>query len=271
MAGVPSTAMFTETNTTKAQAAALIMSAQNDLSHTPPSTWACWSDEGRVGAGYSNLSAGAIGPDAIDQTMYDGGAGNAFVGRRRRLLIPSLLEMGTGSVPATAGHQAAQAVLAGARPGTVTPRDGYVAWPPKGYVPYETVYPRWSFQRKSADFTNATVTMTRPGHVPVPATIVDRTTFLGPGLVWVPNDLADGATWPKPSGDDPITVTVGNVIVSGNPRSFTYTSTIFDPADADPSHTWPKRRCTQMCALLRKSAAVRSWPCRITGRRRRSS
>jgi hypothetical protein len=48
-------------------------------------------------------------------------------------------------------------------------------------------------------------------------------------MVWVADDLDDGATWPRPSADDPITVTVANVIVNGSPRSFTYTTTIFDP------------------------------------------
>ena len=47
------------------------------------------------------------------------------------------------------------------RPGT---RDGFVAWPPKGYVPYQAVYPRWSFSYPGADFSGASVTMSRvPG------------------------------------------------------------------------------------------------------------
>ena len=79
--------------------------------------------------------------------------------------------------------------------------------------------------------------MTRPGNVTVPSNIIDRSSFAGPGIVWTANNLADGATWPKPTSDDPITVTVGNVIVGGTPQSFTYTTTIFDPADADPAHT----------------------------------
>ena len=155
------------------------------------------------------------------------------------MLIPRLLEMGTGSVPGTAGHSAAQAQLPRRlRPRRPSPRgDAYVAWPPKGFVPYQTVYPRWSFTLRGGDFTNATVTMTRPGNVSVPATIIDRSTFAGPGIVWVANNLADGASWPKPTSDDPITVTVGNVIVGGTPQSFTYTTTIFDPADPDPAHT----------------------------------
>jgi hypothetical protein len=229
MAGVPSGVTFTKVDNARAQAAALIMSAQGELSHTPPSTWACWSEDGRIGAGFSNLSSGAIGPDAIDQTMEDGGAGNELVGRRRKLLIPRVREMGTGSVPATGAHPAVQAVLPGARSDAVRPRDGFVAWPPRGYVPYQVVFPRWSFQLGDADFTSATVTMRRPGDRPLALTIVDRTTFFGPGLVWVTDDVPDGAGWSAPPTDDPITVTVGNVLVGGRARSFTYTTTIFEP------------------------------------------
>ena len=58
--------------------------------------------------------------------------------------------------------------------------------------------------------------MTRPGNVSVPSNIIDRSSFAGPGIVWMANNLADGATWPKPTSDDPITVTVGNVIVGGH-------------------------------------------------------
>jgi uncharacterized protein YkwD len=238
MAGVPSTIAFTAANNTKAQAAALIMSAQNDLSHEPPNTWACWTQDGFDGAGASNLALGQTGPTAIDQLMYDGGANNTFAGHRRNMLNAQLLEMGTGSVPGTGPNSAAQAQLLGAAGSTpITPRDTYVAWPPKGFVPYQTVYPRWSFSLRGGDFTNATVTMTRPGNVSVPASIIDRRDWSGPGVVWVANNLADGASWPKPTSDEPIAVTVGNVIVSGTPQSFTYTTTIFDPADPDPSHT----------------------------------
>ena len=117
MAGVPSTISFTAANNTKAQAAALIMSAQNDLSHAPPGDWACWSQAGFDGAAGSNLALGSTGPAAIDQLMYDGGDNNTFTGHRRNMLIPSLLEMGTGSVPGTAGHSPAQAQFLGAGPG----------------------------------------------------------------------------------------------------------------------------------------------------------
>ena len=44
----------------------------------------------------------------------------------------------------------------GPRPGT---RDVFVAWPPKGYVPYQVLYNRWHFSYASADLSSATVTV----------------------------------------------------------------------------------------------------------------
>src|SRR4051812_5899144 len=157
MAGVASNISSTATNNTKAQAAALMMSAQNDLSHEPDGGWACYSPDGAEGAANSSLALGSTGPAAIDQLMYDGGDKNTFAGHRRNMLIPSLTEMGTGSVPGTSGHSPAQAEWNGAGGGSTATRDAFVAWPPKGFVPYQVVFPRWSFTLPAGDFTNATV------------------------------------------------------------------------------------------------------------------
>ena len=47
------------------QEAALIMSANNALSHDPPSHWTCWTSGGDAAAGASNLALGNAGPHAI--------------------------------------------------------------------------------------------------------------------------------------------------------------------------------------------------------------
>ena len=115
-------------------------------------------------------------------------------------------------------------------------RDGFVAWPPPGFVPYQTVYPAWSFVLRGGDFANATVSMTRNG-APVPTTISTRADWAGPGLVWLADGLAQNGSWPRPAGDDRITVNIGNVVVDGAARTFTYDVTVFDPAVADPART----------------------------------
>ena len=53
-------------------------------------------------------------------------------------------------------------------------------------------------------------------------------------LVWIPNGLSDGASWPEPASDQPIRVTVSNVIVNGAARSFDYTVTIIGLPKSQP-------------------------------------
>jgi len=233
MAGVSSDIPFTDTNNTEAQATALIMSAKKKLDHAPPADWPCWTQLGRDGAAASNLSLGNTGPGAIDSLMHD----SDLVGHRRTMLNPQMLSMGSGSVPATADGAAAEAQLMVIDPSPVPhpQREEWVAWPPKGFVPYQTVYPLWNFTLSGGDFTNATVAMQLRG-APVPAVITSRENFAGPGIVWQVNDLADGA-WPKPTADDTYTVTIANVLVGGVARTITYDVTVFDPAVADPART----------------------------------
>jgi hypothetical protein len=236
MAGVPSNVTFTAANNAEAQAAALIMSAQGDLSHDPPNTWACWTQQGHDGAATSNLALGNTGPDSIDQLMFD----DDVLGHRRNMMYEGIDQMGSGSVPATDGHSAAEAQLLGGGPNPApAPRDGFMAWPPKGFVPYQVVYPRWNFSLSGADFTNATVTMSQNGNN-IPVTIdTTMTNFGDPAMIWIPTlpGVADGQAWPKPSGDQTYTVTVSNVVVNGGaPQSFTYNTTVIDPATGDAAH-----------------------------------
>src|SRR6185312_8522029 len=115
---------------------------------------------GASAAANSNLALGSFGPDSITGYINDFGANNTEAGHRRWLLYPQTQTMGTGDIPAGNGFTNANAtwVLDGnygtARPAT---RDGFVAWPPPGYVPYPVVFARWSFAYPNADFSTATV------------------------------------------------------------------------------------------------------------------
>lgn len=233
MAGVPATVTLNAEYSAQAQAAALMMSANNNLNHTPPTNWQCYSTAGKNGAGNSNLALGTYGWDAITGFMRDFGAGNYFIGHRRWILYPQTQEMGTGDVTATAGHYAANALwvfdshLWEARPAT---RNEFVAWPPPGYVPYPIVFARWSFSYPSADFSAATVTMSTGGS---PVSVTQSPVVNGYGentLVWIPMGLLDGAIWPRPTSDTPYTVNVQHVKINGASRNFTYDVIIFDPA-----------------------------------------
>jgi uncharacterized protein YkwD len=232
MAGVPAKVTLKDEYNAKAQAAALMMSVNNQLNHDPPASWQCYSDAGHEGAGNSNLYLGVYGWNAITGYMRDPGSGNYFVGHRRWILYPQTQEMGTGDIPNTGSHAPANALwvfdsnLWGPRP---TTRDEFVAWPPRGYVPYQVVFARWSFAYPNADFSSAIVTMTSSGsNVPlIKANVVNG--YGENTLVWIPLGLSDGASWPKPANDSTYTVNVQNVKIGGQTRNFTYDVTVFDP------------------------------------------
>lgn len=60
MAGVPAGVTFSDEYNQKAQQAALMMSANGSLSHDPPTSWKCYTDQGHEAAGKSNLAGGGL-------------------------------------------------------------------------------------------------------------------------------------------------------------------------------------------------------------------
>lgn len=234
MAGVPSQMVFADTYSAQDQKTALLMSANNALSHSPPATWSCYCAEAATGAGKSNLALGSSGWDAVAMYIKDPGTNNGAAGHRRWLLYPQTQQMGTGDIPATGGTAANalwvfDANIWGPRPAT---REAYVAWPPPGYTPYQVVYPRWSFAYAQADFSQATVTMTE-NQQPISTALETVQNGYGENtLVWIPRGMSCWDAWPKPAADTRYQVTINNVVIAGAPRSFTYEVTVFDPAVA---------------------------------------
>jgi hypothetical protein len=238
MAGVPATVQLHEEYNRKAQQAALMMSVNSQLSHSPDPSWRCYTAEGDEAAGSSNLYLGVYGPSAITGYIDDPGAGNYPVGHRRWILYPQTEWMGTGDIPQTASYWSSNALWVfdewQPRPET---REEYVAWPPPGYVPYQVVFPRWSFAYAGANFDDATVQMISGGHS---ISVSVQPVSYGYGentLVWEP-DLSFGT---PPAGDTIYNVTVQGVRIGGVPRTFAYQVIVFDPGtpaavlDATPS------------------------------------
>jgi uncharacterized protein YkwD len=223
MAGLPEV-QLDATYSAKAGEAALMMAANNLLSHDPPRSWLCYTLAGADGAAHSNLALGVAGPRAIDGYIEDGGTTNAAAGHRRWLLHPPTTRMGLGDVP---GQSNALWVVDGAN-SVVTPRDGFVAWPPKGYVPRSLVFPRWSFALAGADLTAATVSLARNGTA-CAVTVVHRDrapgTFGDPAVVW----QVDSSCAPGAGGDVVYRVIVSGVGLAGASRSYAYTVTAFTP------------------------------------------
>lgn len=240
LAGVPANLSLLDLYNLKDQQAALMMSANGQLSHAPPPSWIYYTAAGAEAAASSNLSLGNNGPRAIASQMRDAGSNNPEVGHRRWVLYPQTRTMGTGDVPAGVlngvGVSPANALwvfdgnFGGTRPAT---RDGFVAWPPRGYVPYPVVYGRWSLSYPNADFSSATVTVSKGG-VGVPVLVEYRSTATTPNfgedtIVWSINGSNDAAVYPRPNADENHLVTVSGVRGTGVPSSFSYNVIVFDP------------------------------------------
>lgn len=235
MTGLPGDVVFDALLHTKCQEAAEMMIAEGALSHFPPPTWACYTPAGAEAAASSNLALGLSGPAAIEGFMRDDGAGNSAAGHRRWILYPRQMTMATGDTTAVNGPfhgSSALWVLGPAAPRPTAP--AFVAWPPDGFVPYQLVFPRWSFSLNrpgsEVSFQSASVSVVQGGS-PVALTLEPVADGFGDDtVVWVPQGIPSG----PPSQDLVFTVTVSDVLVNGAPESFQYTTTIFDPATAPP-------------------------------------
>ena len=242
LAGLPAAITFNANFSAKDQPAALMMSANNALSHTPPSSWTFFTAAGAEAANNSNLAIGHAGADAVTGYIADGGDNNAAAGHRRWLLYPPTREMGTGDVPGDATFLPANALwVIDGQFGTTRPatRTTEIPYPPAGVVPYPLIWPRWSFSHPGADFSAATVTMTRQGQT-VPVALEPGAANVGePTLVWVYNGLNPtlATIHPRPTADTTYTVNVTNVRLGAASRNFTYNVTVFDPDVAGTDFT----------------------------------
>jgi hypothetical protein len=235
---LPAVARLTDATLAQAQAAALLMSANDSLSHTPPAGWICYSTDGAQGAGQSNLALGISGTGTIDGYMADPGAGNGAAGHRRWILYPPQASMASGDVTSSGpANPAANAlfVLApfGVRPAT----PNGIAWPPAGFVPYQnlpSLSNRWSFSYPGAGFAGATVTMTGPnGATPISVTIEPQENDAGLAdntIVWKPASFNYG----NPGADASYGIVVSGMTGAGVPASVQYTVTVIDPVPALP-------------------------------------
>jgi hypothetical protein len=240
MAGVPAWVTFDATFNARAQKGALMLAANQALTHTPPPTWIHYTADGAEALGKSNICQGfESDPGCIELYIADQGTNNTAVGHRRWFLYPQTKLMGTGDVPHDGNLWNAVWVFdnnfGGLRP---TTREEFVAWPPKGYVPYQVVFPRWSFSYPNANFSSATVTMTRGGQ-PLPVRVESNAANIGENsIVWVPENqsVTDWLNPTPPASDTTYTVTIGNVLAGGQTRSFTYNVIVFNP-EAGPVFT----------------------------------
>lgn len=244
-AGLPGNiTLFGGSEATGTQQAALMFTANNALNHYPPSHWACYTAAGATAAGRSNIAmswgydAGA-GPSAVDLYMDDSGSSNAAVGHRRWILYPPQSRMDSGSIPHQGSWAAANALWVlgpfGSRPSTP---DG-VAWPPRGYVPWQLLPAssnRWSFSWPNADFSAASVSMKRNGApLGTPVKEAVQSGFGDNTLVWRPQGVGYG----NPGADITYTVTISGISGGGAPSSISYDVIVIDPYAGGPGPNQP--------------------------------
>jgi uncharacterized protein YkwD len=172
MAGLPPVTTDPEKDA-KAQACALMMDANDQLSHDPPESWRCYSAPGAEAAGSSNISSGR-GVGSVDLYMVDPG-NPTTMGHRRWILSNGLGPIGLGS---TSGSSCMW-VFGGRGGGDRT----WTAWPPPGDLPVQAVKPSfasidetgWTVQSQSINLDGATVTVTAGGAArPVTKTVLQQ-------------------------------------------------------------------------------------------------
>ncbi len=212
---------------TNAQRAALMMQAENSLSHSPTQGWDCYSAAGARAAGVSNLTLGASGTLGVLGQIEDPGASNEALGHRRWLLFPELVTVGVGNTSRAGTVQVINDF------GPRASETQWVAWPPAGFVPDDVIYDRWSLSfagTGSVDFSQARVNVFENGRSMRVDVLPVINGFGDPAIGFeVP-----GAN-PQAAGDTVYRVEVSNVVINGRSVDRSYSVTAFD-VDA-PSHT----------------------------------
>jgi hypothetical protein len=160
MAGV-GTIDFAKKYNDKAQKSALMMQANNALSHFPPKNWKCYTKAGADAAGHSDIALGAAGPAAIALYMSDPGSNNLAAGHRRWIIYPRQKVMGTGDTSVANDLW----VLAPFRSTTPKGTPTWQAWPNAGFFPRELEPAgRWSLTATDgSSFAHAKVAVSGPG------------------------------------------------------------------------------------------------------------
>jgi hypothetical protein len=173
MAGLEPVPM-TDANNMKAQTCALLMTANGMISHTPDSSWKCYTMEGAMIANASSLSGGGA-VSSVEGYMIDPG-NPTTLGHRRWVLSSMLAGVGFGSSGKFSCQYQPAARSKGGKP--------WIAWPPPGQFPLQAMGSTWSsmdktgwsIQSDTVDLKSAQVTI-MSGGMNMPVTI----TSLGSG------------------------------------------------------------------------------------------
>jgi hypothetical protein len=132
------------------------------ISHTPPTTWTCYTDAGANAAGSSNVSSGPA-VSSVDGYMMDNG-NPTTIGHRRWILSNSLGPIGIGGTD--------RASCMWTLNGTGKVGKPWMAWPAPGIIPLQALTPArgsgvdstgWTIQSDTVNLANAQVAVTMDG------------------------------------------------------------------------------------------------------------
>ena len=226
------------------QEAAMMMTVNSQLSHTPPETWFCWSQEGYDMAEASNLSISwqsqAVDPvfPENDMILWLIDDNVPSLGHRRWLLDPFLSTISYGAVggiPKSGSWNWAQAgvvkVIGGPSADLSAQTLPQVIAYPMGDYPSKWVKKDWylsasilvdpssPWNNGNVNFKNADITVNGPsGSLSISDVMADNVGYGIPNNIqWKVSGLKDNTEY---------TVTFSNVLINSVPETFTYTFTL---------------------------------------------
>jgi len=227
----------------KAQYAALMMTANGQISHSPSKNWKCYTEKGMEGAKNSNLGISDFDhfPEISFVTGFilDYGPINNKIGHRKWLLNSRAQGMGYG---ATGTHEIIY--VTGVQQKVANNWPPFIAYPPAGYFPYNLIFEKWSFaipQGKAVDFRKAKVEMLDDNGKKLAIKIlsVEDPWYFDSTIVWQVLSMfsADEIKYVKNSlveqgyMDKKITIRIKNVIMEGEKTDFEYEVIPFNPGN----------------------------------------
>ncbi len=147
LVGLTDTCSIDPISSINCQKAAMMMEANNQLSHSPDKNWKCFSKENYAIANSSNLSLGHSFYDAIAGQINDAGSGNFQVGHRRWILNPNNNLFGIGAT-----KNAFVLKVFGFNNTNYKSVKKEICYPSKDFFPVELIPERWSFSKENVDF-----------------------------------------------------------------------------------------------------------------------
>ena len=238
LAKIPTEIAFDETLSQMCQEAAVIMHSNNQLTHAPTKEWSCFSENGKLAAGKSNLALGAHTSDAIALYMKDPGSNNTAVGHRRWILYSRADTFGMGST------SRAHALYVVHTRVPVPDHLDYIAYPSPGFFPAPLVPDRWSLSVPNANFNEVEISMFDEQGGEIQIEILPYKGGFGDNtIVWEP---AHGAVEKSSIFDQKFRIILSNIILKNESKHIEYEVIISKP-DHPPAciegRTWSETEC----------------------------